>query len=140
MRAGKSHLINGLLSGVTLCWGEVSDKRPGQIVKGDDGSFSLRVSHGGPLTWNAKWSAEMATHLGRSDGNDSFRALIRWIRLVFQKGRTSEAGSLDRYFETRQPASGTFTLPKNAVEQVAAVSPSGSHHGGGSQVSDDSPS
>lgn len=112
------------LSGATLCWGEVSDEQPGEVVQGDDGKFALRVAHGGPSTWKAKWSAQTATHLGHSDGDDPFRALIRWIRLVFLNGRTSDAGSLDRYFETRQKGGGTFILPKNALQQLPADSSS----------------
>ena len=128
------------LSGVTLCWGEVSDERPGEVVKDDGGKYSLKVSHGGPLAWRAKWSAQTATHLGRNDGDDSFRALIRWIRLAFQNGRTSEAGSLDRYFEMRETSGSTFALPKNALQQISAALLTDSQQRGASQVSDDSQS
>ena len=89
------------LSGITLSWGTTTDKLPGQVLK-KDGRYVLSIAHGGPRRWEPKWSARTADLLGlhRDDG---FRFLVRWIRDIYKRGRTSDVSSLDHYFRMRDP-------------------------------------
>lgn len=88
------------LDGATFYWGKLTSQRS-EVATGDDGKYSLQVRSDGPLTVNAEWSEATATHLISSRSDDPFRVLIQWIRNVFRSGRTSDARSLDRYFDTR---------------------------------------
>ena len=89
------------LSGIALSWGRITDERPGEVVR-KDGKYVLSVARGGPPRWEPEWSAQTAELL-RVAHDDAFRLLVRWIREVHHRGRTSAVSSLDRYFLIREP-------------------------------------
>ena len=90
-----------VLSGTLLSWGRVTTEQPPEVSKHTDGKHVLAIPHGGPPTYDQKWSAQSADLLGLHRGADTFRELVRCIRDVYRRGRTSNSVSLDNYFQMR---------------------------------------
>ena len=113
-RAGGDALAPNLLvtlNGIALSWGNVTDEQP-EVVK-MDGTYVLSVPRGGPPRWQDTLSAQTAECMGLRRG-DGFRFLVRRIRDIHYRGRTSAISSLDRYFRSRDPRSGEVRpLPKD---------------------------
>ena len=110
------------LSGITLSWGSITDERPGEVRK-QDGQYAFVVAHGGPPRWKPQWSAQAGDHLRLLRGDEGFRFLIRHIREIYLRGRTSPVSSLDRYFAIREPQpSHAHLYPKDSpAEAVSAA-------------------
>ena len=108
------------LDGIALSWGNVTDEQPGRVVK-RDGTYGLSVPRGGPPRWQHTLSAQTAECLGLQRG-DGFRLLVRRIRDIHYRGRTSAISSLDRYFRSRDPRSGgVCPFPKDPSAEAQAL-------------------
>ena len=108
------------LDGVSLSWGSVTDEQPGRVVR-QDGTYVLSIPRGGPPRWKPTLSAQTAEFLGIQRG-DGFRLLVRRIRDIHYRGRTSAISSLDRYFRSRDRRSaGVRPLPKDASADAQAL-------------------
>ena len=90
-----------VLSGTLLSWGKVTTEQDPEVRKHSDGKYVLTVPHGGPRLYDQQWSAQSADVLGLHRGADTFRELVRCIRKVYRRGRTSDILSLDNYFNVR---------------------------------------
>ena len=121
-RAGGDALAPNLLvtlNGIALSWGNVTDEQP-EVVK-MDGTYVLSVPRGRPLRWQHTLSAQTAECMGVQRG-DGFRFLVRRIRDIHYRGRTSAISSLDRYFRSRDPRSGEVCpLPKDPSAEAQAL-------------------
>ena len=91
------------LDGYTIGWGNIAKEERKEIFQSKNGSYGVKVYKDGPEGWKASWSAESATSVGGMN-SDSFRVLIRWIKMAADQGRTSDARSFDRYFEQKPSA------------------------------------
>ena len=108
------------LDGVSLSWGSVTDEQPGRVVR-QDGTYVLSIPRGGPPRWKPTLSAQTAEFLGIQRG-DGFRLLVRRIRDIHYRGRTSAISSLDRYFRSHDRRSaGVRPLPKDASADAQAL-------------------
>ena len=85
------------LVGVALSWGTLTNKQTGRIEK-HRGQYVLTVPQSGPARWKSEWSATAAEYVGLSRDVDAFRELVRWIRVVYSRGRTTPVESLERYY------------------------------------------
>lgn len=107
------------LNGIALSWGSVTDEQPGRVEKRDS-RFVLSIPRGGPPRWKHALSAQTAEYLGIQRG-DGFRLLVRWIRDIHYRGRTSAISSLDHYFRSRDPTSGGVRpFPKDPAVEANA--------------------
>ena len=103
-----------VLSGALLSWGKKTMEQAPEVRK-KDGKYVTVVSHGGPPRLVVELSAQSAELLYLDCDADPFRELVRRIRFIYHKGRTSHIGSLDRYFEMREAARhGVLTFLKTA--------------------------
>ena len=90
-----------VLRGTLLSWGRVTTEQPAEVRKHTDGKHVLTIPHGGPPAYAQQLSAQSADLLGLHHGADTFRELVRCIRDVYRRGRTSDIVSLDHYFKMR---------------------------------------
>ena len=106
-----------VLSGTLLSWGKVTTEQAPEVRKHSDGKYALTVPHGGPQLYDQQWSAQSADVLGLHRGADTFRELVRCIRKVYRRGRTSDILSLDSYFQVRDSSAHKIqTLKKTTVD------------------------
>ena len=106
-----------VLSGTLLSWGRVTTKQPPEVRKHTDGKHVLAIPQGGPLTYDQQWSAQSAELLGLHRGADTFRELVRCIRHVYRRGRTSDIVVLDNYFRMRDSSAHKIqTFGKTTVD------------------------
>ena len=89
-----------VLSGTVLSWGRITKEQPGEVRK-VDGKYVFSVPQGGPERYVRELNAESAELLDVDNESEPFRALVRNIRLMYYRGRTSDLRSLDRYFERK---------------------------------------
>lgn len=92
-----------LLSGALLNWGRMTTEQPGEVRK-VDGKFVFSVQKGGPERYVRELDADSAELLDVDNEAEPFRELVRRIRDIYYRGRTSDLRSLDRYFERKQEA------------------------------------
>ena len=92
-----------VLSGTMLSWGRMTTDQPGEISK-MDGKYVFSVRTGGPKRYVRELDAESAELLDIDNEVEPFRELVRNIRDIYYRGRTSDLRSLDRYFERKQEA------------------------------------
>ena len=90
-----------VLNGPLLSWGKVTTEKSPEVRKYTDGKYVLTIPHGGSPKYDQQWSAHSAEALGLHRGTEPFRELVRCIRDVYRKGRTSDIQSLDNYFRMR---------------------------------------
>ena len=106
-----------VLSGTLLSWGKVTTQQPAEVRKHTDGKHVLAVPYGGPPAYDQQWSAQSADLLGLHRGADTFRELVRCIRDVYRRGRTSDIRSLDNYFQMRDSSEHKIqTFAKTTVD------------------------
>ena len=106
-----------VLSGTLLSWGRVTTEQPPEVRKHTDGKHVLTIPHGGPPAYTQQLSAQSADLLGLHRGADTFRELVRCIRDVYQRGRTSNIVSLDNYFQMRDSSAHEIqTFGKTTVD------------------------
>ena len=92
-----------VLSGALLNWGRMTTEQPGEVRK-VDGKFVFSVQKGGPERYVRQLDADSAELLDVDNEAEPFRELVRRIRDIYYRGRTSDIRSLDRYFERKQEA------------------------------------
>ena len=102
------------LDGYAIGWGNVAKEERKEKFQSKDGNFGVRVYKDGPERWQTSLSAESATSVGGVMNSDSFRVLIRWLKMAAEQGRTSDARSFDRYFEPKpsEKPQSVFHIPK----------------------------
>ena len=106
-----------VLSGTLLSWGRETTEQPPEVRKHTDGKHVLTIPHGGPRAYAQQWSAQSADLLGLHHGADTFRELVRCIRDVYRRGRTSNIVSLDHYFQMRDSSAHKIqTFGKTTVD------------------------
>ena len=106
-----------VLSGTVLSWGRMTTEQPPEVRKQTDGKHVLAIPQGGPPAYDQQWSAQSANLLGLHRGADPFRELVRGIRDVYRRGRTSNIVSLDNYFPMRDPSAHEIqTFEKTTVD------------------------
>lgn len=106
------------LDGHAVNWGAYTNQERKQIYKSNHETYGLRVYKDGPMTWQASWSVETATHVGGVESADPFRLLVRWIRQGVELGKTSGVRAFDRYFETKGAGVSSVTLSVPRPEKV----------------------
>ena len=89
------------LDGYVIGWGNIAKGERKEKFQSKDGKYGVKVFKDGPERWRLSWSAESATSMGGFMHSDSFRELIRWIKMAADRGRTSDVRSFDRYFEQK---------------------------------------
>ena len=106
-----------VLSGTLLSWGRVTTEQPPEVRQHTDGKHVLTIPQGGPPAYAQQWSTQSADLLGLHHGADPFRELVRCIRDVYRRGRTSAIVSLDNYFQLRDSSAHKIqTFGKTTVD------------------------
>ena len=109
-----------VLGGPLLSWGRMTMEQPGEVRK-RDGKYVFTVPRGGPKRYVREWAAESAELLDVDNEAQPFRELVNNIREIYHSGRTSDIGSLDRYFVSQEPATHQVrTFTKAAVQRRSA--------------------
>ena len=94
------------LSGEVLVWSELARGLVRSIEKkNDSGDFALIERTGSDLAPKTKLSAMSANCFHYSDGNDTFRTLVRWLCDVYRNGKTSDVAAFDSYFHEKSVSS-----------------------------------
>ena len=108
------------LDGHAVRWAKIEREKRKEVGQSEDGTYKLTVYSDGPKHWKPSFSSETATHVLGSEESETFRMLVRWLRLWIQVGRTCAVQSFDQYFETSSSGEcrSVAGLPKldNALE------------------------
>ena len=109
-----------VLNGALLNWGRMTTEQPGE-VREINGKYVFSVPKEGPERYVRVLDAESAEFLDVDNEAEPFRVLVRSIRDIYYRGRTSDLRSLDRYFEKRQGTGGhrVRTFPKAASPRTS---------------------
>ena len=86
-------------------------------------TYGVTETSGNDIVWEVSWSAQNSSLISYSQEEEAFRALVRWIRLLYREGKTSDASAFDHYFQkksTTSSAANSIFIPKEnmTLEQL----------------------
>ena len=100
-----------ILNGGLLSWGNFARVKHREIKWLDrSNSYGVTETTGRDIGWESNWSAKGSSLFRHSSEEDAFRTLIRWIRVLYQSGKTSDARAFDHYFQQKSDPSGANTM------------------------------
>ena len=78
-------------------------------------TYGVTETSGNDIAWEVSWSAQDSSLIRYSQEEEAFRALVRWIRLLYRHGKTSDASAFDHYFQQKtgiSAAANSIYMPK----------------------------
>ena len=64
-------------------------------------TYGVTETTGNDILWEVSWSAQDSSLISYTQEAEAFRALVRWIRVLYRAGKTSDASAFDHYFQKK---------------------------------------
>ena len=64
-------------------------------------TYGVTETSGSEIACEVSWSAQDSSLISYSQEEETFRALVRWIRHLYGQGKTSDASAFDHYFQQK---------------------------------------
>ena len=91
-----------ILNGGLLTWGNLARVKQWETKWFDHSkSYGVTETRGRDIGWEVSWSAQGSSLFSYSPEEDAFRELVRWIRGLYQTGKTSDVRAFDHYFQPK---------------------------------------